>query len=165
MADQIDRSGWPTPLEPTPKRPMSRRQAIRALAFGGLGGILAACGGAATVPEAPQAQPTLAVAQPAPGGLATAPPAPPAPPAPTAPPAATAAPAATTAPAAGADQFVLNGVTLPYKRSETLVADQVPYTIFDSFNIYIPNGHDFASGYRQNAVVYLWYANYVTGEI
>jgi peptide/nickel transport system substrate-binding protein len=56
-------------------------------------------------------------------------------------------------------------VTLPYNREEVIVLDQTPYNIFDTFNVYIPNGNEFAAGYYQVSLEYLWYANYVTGEI
>jgi len=61
--------------------------------------------------------------------------------------------------------FVLNGVTLPFKRSETMVMDQVNYSVFDSFNDWIPNGESWAAGYVQVATEALWYVNYVTGEV
>ena len=142
---------------------ISRRRMLKIISMGGIGSILAACGGAPTAPAEPTA--TLVVVQP--GGLtpetaATA--APTTAPAATAVPAATQAPAATSAPSAG-EGFQLNGVTLPYKRNETLVMDQTDYSIFDSFNVYIPNGNEFANGYYQQSLEYLWYANYVTGEI
>jgi peptide/nickel transport system substrate-binding protein len=61
--------------------------------------------------------------------------------------------------------FVCNGVTMPFKRSETMVMDQSQFTIFDSFNHFIPNGYEFPSGFEQLCIEYLWYANFATGEI
>jgi peptide/nickel transport system substrate-binding protein len=61
--------------------------------------------------------------------------------------------------------FVLNGVTLPFARSEAMVFDQGNFGIFDSFNLFIPNGNEFAAGHQQVAIEYFWYVNYATGEI
>lgn len=61
--------------------------------------------------------------------------------------------------------FVLNGVTLPFARSEAMVFDQGNFGIFDSFNLFVPNGNEFAAGLRQVCVEYFWYVNYSTGEI
>lgn len=68
-------------------------------------------------------------------------------------------------PAASEAPFVVNGVTMPFTRSETLVCDQGNYGVFDSHNLFIPNGNEFAAGGRQINVEYLWYVNYATGEI
>jgi peptide/nickel transport system substrate-binding protein len=85
---------------------------------------------------------------------------------PTAVPEPTAAPTeAPAAPAAEEAPFVLNGVTLPFKRSETVVNDQVNFAVFDSFNPFIPNGLEFAAGWWQISQEYLWYTNYATGDI
>lgn len=62
-------------------------------------------------------------------------------------------------------EFVLNGVTLPFPRSQTLIMDQVNYAMVESFNDWIPNGEDWAGGYVQISNEALWYVNYVTGEI
>ena len=89
-------------------------------------------------------------------------------PEPTAAPEATTAPEPTAAeekPAAEEAPFVLNGVTLPFKRSEAIVNDQVNFGVFDSFNLFIPNGNEFAAGHQQIAIEYLWYVNYATGDI
>lgn len=147
---------------------ISRRTMLRLLSAGGAGTLLAACGG----PPAQQgAEPTVAVVQP--GGLTpqTAPTAAPTAAAePTVAPTAAAAAeptvaATAAAEAASGESFVLNGVTLPYNRAETIVQDQTDYAVFDSFNLFIPNGNEFANGYQQQVIEYLWYANYVTGEI
>ncbi len=68
-------------------------------------------------------------------------------------------------PAAEEAPFVLNGVTLPFKRSEAVVNDQVNFGVFDSFNPFIPNGNEFAAGNMQISIEYLWYVNYATGDI
>ncbi len=73
--------------------------------------------------------------------------------------------AATTAPAAGAGTFTVNGVTMPFNRNEAIVMDQTNFSVFDSFNPFIPNGLEFAGGWWQISTEYLWYANYATGEI
>jgi peptide/nickel transport system substrate-binding protein len=62
-------------------------------------------------------------------------------------------------------EFVLNGVTLPFPRSQALIMDQVNYAMVESFNDWIPNGEDWAGGYVQIANEALWYVNYVTGEV
>ncbi len=55
---------------------------------------------------------------------------------------------------------------LPTPREETLVMhDSYPFTIFDSFNPFIPQGHDYQSGHYQLCVEFLWYINYATGEV
>ncbi len=71
---------------------------------------------------------------------------------------------ATTEPAAGGE-FSVNGVTMPFDRSEAVIMDQVNFSIFDSFNPFIPNGVEFAAGWWQISNEYLWYTNYATGEI
>lgn len=79
---------------------------------------------------------------------------------------ATTAPAQDTAAAAPAEgSFVLNGVTLPFPRSEALIMDQGNFAMVESFNDWIPNGEDWAAGYVQIANEALWYVNYVTGEV
>lgn len=62
-------------------------------------------------------------------------------------------------------EFTINGVTLPFPRSQAIVNDQVNYAIFDSFNPFIPNGVEFAAGWWQISNEYLWYTNYASGEI
>jgi peptide/nickel transport system substrate-binding protein len=139
---------------------LSRRRMLRLFAIGGAGALLAACGSGA----APAQQPTLEVVQP--GGVTLRP---------TAATMATAEAVATTAPteaattastaAATGEQLVLNGVTLPFARSDALIFDAPPLNVFDNFNIYIPNGTELTNGYQQGALEYFWYANYPTGEI
>ena len=173
MGVKADCTQGPLPaVSPIAEGRMTRRTVLRLASAGGAGALLAACGG----PPAQQGtEPTVAVVQV--GGLTpqTAPTAAPTTAAaPTVAPTAaaeptvaatTAAAAATTAPAANGEGFVLNGVTLPYKRSDVIIQDQTDYAVFDSFNLFIPNGNEFANGYQQQVIEYLWYANYVTGEI
>jgi len=81
---------------------------------------------------------------------------------------ATAAPEATKAESATKTEtgnLVVNGVTLPFPHSQAIVMDQTNFTIFDSFNPWIPNGLEFAAGWYQISNEYLWYVNYATGEI
>lgn len=162
MAIEVDCSDVTFSSGSSLKRRLSRRRLLRIVGASSGAGLLAACGSA---PVAQEEQPTLAVVQPS-GLTPDAAIAPTSAPAPTvdAPVAPTATPTAASSGAASGE-FVLNGVTLPYNRNETIVMDQTDYSIFDSFNIYIPNGNEFASGYQQQVIEYLWYANYVTGEI
>ncbi len=76
-------------------------------------------------------------------------------------------PTATTASAAvsSVGPLVVNGVTMPFNRNEAIVMDQVNYAVFDSFNPLIPNGVEFAAGWWQISMEYLFYVNYATGEI
>ena len=64
-----------------------------------------------------------------------------------------------------AGPLTVNGVTMPFDRNEAIVMDQVNYAVFDSFNPLIPNGVEFAAGWWQISMEYLWYVNYATGEI
>jgi peptide/nickel transport system substrate-binding protein len=142
---------------------LSKRYQVAALAVC-VATVLAACGTPAAAPTATteivnppvikEATATSAAAAPTAAPTDTA--------APTAAPAATDTAAATTVAEA---PFVLNGVTLPFKRSETVVMDQVNYSVFDSFNLFIPNGNEFAAGHQQISLEYLWYVNYATGDI
>ena len=63
------------------------------------------------------------------------------------------------------EEFQVNGVTMPFNRSEAVVMDQTDFSVFDSFNPMIPNGLQFAAGFWQISNEYLWYTNYATGEI
>lgn len=143
---------------------ISKRYRLIALAVA-ITTLLAACGAPAAAPTATtevvnppvikEATPTTAAAAAtAPSATDTA--------VPTLMPAASDTPAATSASEA---PFVLNGVTLPFKRSETVVMDQVNFAVFDSFNPFIPNGNEFADGFMQISMEYLWYVNYATGDI
>jgi len=63
------------------------------------------------------------------------------------------------------EEFQVNGVTMPFNRSEVIISDQVDFNIFDSFNPFIPNGEHYQNGTGQYVREYLWYTNYATGEI
>ncbi len=56
---------------------------------------------------------------------------------------------------------------LPVPREETIFLEDTPgpFTAFDSFNTYIPNGNDFANGHIQIGREYLFLANFATGEV
>jgi peptide/nickel transport system substrate-binding protein len=56
---------------------------------------------------------------------------------------------------------------LPVPREETIFLEDTPgpFTIFDSFNTRIPNGNQFANGFFQIGMEYLFLANFATGEI
>jgi peptide/nickel transport system substrate-binding protein len=60
---------------------------------------------------------------------------------------------------------VVNGVTMPFNRNDVLIMDQGNFAVFDSFNPMIPNGVEFAAGWWQISMEYLFYVNYATGEI
>jgi peptide/nickel transport system substrate-binding protein len=140
---------------------LSRRTFLKWAAFAAVGTAIQACAPQATpIPPTPIKvsvgpgiqEPTKAAAAPA------APAATPVPPtvAPT-----TAPPAA---PAAAEKPFVLNGVTLPFKRSQALVNQQVNFTVWGSFNPFIPNGHQYQNGHAQFVVEFDWYTIYSAGE-
>jgi len=74
-------------------------------------------------------------------------------------------PKPTDAPAPVVEEFKVNGVTMPFNRSEVIISDQVDFSIFDSFNPMIPNGWHYQNGVQQFVVEFLWYVNYATGEI
>lgn len=63
------------------------------------------------------------------------------------------------------ETFTVNGVTMPFNRSEAVINNQVDYSIFDSFNPFIPNGEHYQNGVGQHVREYLWYQNYATGEL
>lgn len=77
----------------------------------------------------------------------------------------TSAPATATAAPVSTGPLVVNGVTMPFDRSQALVMDQVNFAVYDSFNPFIPNGVEFAAGWWQVSSEYLWYVNYATGQI
>src|SRR5690242_676711 len=70
--------------------------------------------------------------------------------------------ASTILPAVTSPQSVL-----PVPREETIVMEDTPgpFTVFDSFNTRIPNGNDFANGFYQVGMEYLFLANFSTGEV
>lgn len=50
-------------------------------------------------------------------------------------------------------------------RDETVIVEQGAYTIFDSYNLFIPNGSGGADGFAQICMEYLWYLNFATAKI
>ena len=69
-------------------------------------------------------------------------------------------------PAAPGGEAAAPGGELPVPRNETIyMEDSATFRIFDSFNRFIPNGNDFANGFLQIGIEYLFYANFATGEI
>jgi len=68
-------------------------------------------------------------------------------------------------PAEVTEEFTVNGVTMPFNRSEVIISDQVDFSIFDSYNPFIPNGEHYQNGVGQYVREYLWITNYATGEI
>jgi len=134
---------------------LSRRNFLRLSVMTAMGAALSACGQAAATP-APT--PTIKVSI-GPGAEdktkaetpTTAP---------------TTAPTNTPVPKPKVEEapFVLNGVTLPFNRSQALVEQQVNFTIWGSFNPFIPNGHQYQNGHAQYAVEYDWYTIYSVGE-
>ncbi|ACZ43635.1 extracellular solute-binding protein family 5 [Thermobaculum terrenum ATCC BAA-798] len=148
---------------------LTRRQLIEAmLASGGVlaaGPLLAACGGGTqATPTPPSGQAPAASAPPASASSPS--------PSPT---------ACATCPSPGASPGVTptagekqaeevppqqpqRGGTIPTPREQTVVVDQAPFTIFDSFNPFIPNGWQYNGGAQQILVENLFYW-LPTGEI
>jgi peptide/nickel transport system substrate-binding protein len=56
------------------------------------------------------------------------------------------------------------GAVSPTPREETVVVDQAVFTVFNSFNPFIPNGEQYNAGLGQVVREYLWYFNMPTGE-
>ncbi|HZR39213.1 MAG TPA: ABC transporter substrate-binding protein [Ktedonobacteraceae bacterium] len=54
---------------------------------------------------------------------------------------------------------------IPTPRNQTVVVDQTQFTVFDSFNPFIPNGQEYEAGFGQVCKEFLFYDNMVTGEI
>lgn len=54
---------------------------------------------------------------------------------------------------------------LPTPREQTLVIEQTPNNVWDSFNPFIPNGEAYNYGYAIVCREYLFYSNFLTGEI
>jgi peptide/nickel transport system substrate-binding protein len=50
-------------------------------------------------------------------------------------------------------------------RHETVIVEQVAFTVFDSFNVYVPNGANPANGFGEICQEYLWYLNFATAKI
>ena len=119
--------------------------------------MVAGCGGA-TEPPAPTNTPSI-VNPPVVSEQATSTPRP----TPTT--EATVASEATATVAAPVEEFQVNGVTMPFSRNEVVINDQVDFSIFDSFNPFIPNGEHYQNGLGQYSREWMWYVNYATGEI
>ncbi len=56
------------------------------------------------------------------------------------------------------------GSVSPTPREQTVVVDQAVFTVFSSFNPFIPNGEQYNGGLGQVCREYLWYFNMATGE-
>jgi peptide/nickel transport system substrate-binding protein len=56
------------------------------------------------------------------------------------------------------------GAVSPTPREQTVVVDQAVFTVFNSFNPFIPNGEQYNGGLGQVVREYLWYFNMPTGE-
>ena len=56
------------------------------------------------------------------------------------------------------------GSISPTPRHETVIIDQAIFTVFNSFNPFIPNGEQYNGGLGQVCREYLWYFNMPTGE-
>lgn len=52
----------------------------------------------------------------------------------------------------------------PTPREKTLLVDQAVFTVFNSFNPFIPNGEQYNGGLGQVCREYLWYFNMATGQ-
>jgi peptide/nickel transport system substrate-binding protein len=51
-------------------------------------------------------------------------------------------------------------------RHETVVIEQnTTFTVFDSFNMFVPNGSNYQSGFEEICQEYLWYLNFATGKL
>ena len=133
---------------------LSRRDFLRLSAMTAIGAALSACGQGAA-PPAPT--PTIEVSI-GPGAKDTAKEQPTNTPA--------AQPTNTAAPKPKVEEapFVLNGVTLPFSRSQALVEQQVNFTVWSSFNPFIPQGHQYQNGHAQYAVEFDWYTIYQMRE-
>ncbi|HYH10729.1 MAG TPA: ABC transporter substrate-binding protein [Thermomicrobiales bacterium] len=59
----------------------------------------------------------------------------------------------------------LQDANLPTPREQTLVLEQGTNNVWDSFNPFIPNGEAYNYGYAIVCREYLFYANFLTGEI
>ncbi len=54
---------------------------------------------------------------------------------------------------------------LPTPREQTLVIEQSPNNVWDSFNPFIPNGEAYNYGLAQCCREYMFYVNFLTGEV
>lgn len=77
---------------------------------------------------------------------------------------------ATSASTGGSKLAVVNGQLThggisPTPRNQTVIIDQSLFTVFDSFNPYIPNGQEYEAGVEQVCREYLWYNDLATGQL
>ena len=54
---------------------------------------------------------------------------------------------------------------VPTPRNQTVIINQAEFSVFDSFNPFIPNGQQYNAGLYQACEEFLFYFNMVTGEI
>jgi peptide/nickel transport system substrate-binding protein len=54
---------------------------------------------------------------------------------------------------------------VPSPRSQTVIIDQGPFTVYDSFNPLIPNGENYQNGVTQCAKEFPFYLNMATGKL
>jgi peptide/nickel transport system substrate-binding protein len=54
---------------------------------------------------------------------------------------------------------------VPTPRAQTCVIDQGTFTVYDSFNVLIPNGEQYQAGVTQLAKEFLFYLNMATGKL
>ncbi len=78
-----------------------------------------------------------------------------------------AAPNALAGPAAPGTTRQTGGqeANLPTPREQTVVIEQSPNNVWDSFNPFIPNGEAYNYGYAIVCREYMFYSNFLTGEI
>ena len=69
------------------------------------------------------------------------------------------------APEGGAAPAPAGKANIPTPRDQTVIIGQVDYTVFDSFNIRIPNGSQAGQGFATMVREYLFYLNLPTGEL
>src|SRR5680860_505747 len=77
------------------------------------------------------------------------------------------APETTAAPAdsVASHRATFQGANLPTPREQTVVIEQSPNNVWDSFNPFIPNGEAYNYGYAIVCREYMFYSNFLTGEI
>jgi peptide/nickel transport system substrate-binding protein len=74
--------------------------------------------------------------------------------------------AASAGPARGALPAALfQGANLPTPREQTVVIETDPINVWDSFNPFIPNGEAYNYGYASVCREYLFYTNFINGEV
>lgn len=58
-----------------------------------------------------------------------------------------------------------HGGVSPTPRNQTVIIDQSLFTVFDSFNPYIPNGQEYEAGVTQVCREFLWYNDLANGQL